>query len=88
MRPGTQDSASPRTLHVGHQGIVKCRERAKYSVWWLGLSTQLEQMIKACQKCIEQSKDHAEPLKPIAFPTGPWQRIGADCFSLRIQFIC
>ena len=70
-------------IHVGHQGIVKCRERAKSSVWWLGLSAQLEQMIKACQKCIEQSKDHAEPLKPIAFPTRPWQRIGADLFQLK-----
>ena len=69
-------------IHGWHQGIVKCRERAKSSVWWLGLSTQFENMVKLCQKCIEQLKDHAEMLKPIEFPTRPRQRIGADLFQL------
>jgi hypothetical protein len=33
-------------VHDGHQGIVKCRERARSSVWWLGLSSQLEDVVK------------------------------------------
>ena len=80
--PKTMHGEILEKLHGGHFGIAKCRERAKTSVWWLGLSTELENMVKSCQKCIEQSKDHAEPLKPIEFPSRPWQRIGADLFYL------
>ena len=25
-------------LHTGHQGITKCREQAKQSIWWPSLS--------------------------------------------------
>lgn len=28
-------------LHDGHQGVVKCKERARQSVWWPGLSQQV-----------------------------------------------
>ena len=35
-------------LHEGHLGITKCRMRAKQSVWWPGLSVQLEHMVKMC----------------------------------------
>ena len=41
-------------LHEGHLGITKCHKRAKRSVWWLGLSKQLEDMIQNCHVCIKQ----------------------------------
>ena len=37
-------------LHSGHQGITKCRERARQSVWWPGLSSQLEELVRDCQE--------------------------------------
>lgn len=69
-------------LHQGHQGIVKCRELAKSSVWWNGLSTQLENLIKSCQKCIEGSQNVREPLIPSKFPDRPWQKVATDLFEL------
>ena len=38
-------------IHAGHQGIVKCRERAKNSVWWPGLSKQLKDIMRKCTIC-------------------------------------
>ena len=38
-------------LYEGHLGITKCRLRAKKAVWWPGLSSQLEKMVKTCPNC-------------------------------------
>ena len=40
-------------IHTGHQGIVKCRERARQSVWWPGMSGELEELVKNCPECTE-----------------------------------
>ena len=58
-------------LHKGHLGITKCRERAKRSVWWPGLSRQLEDMIQNCSVCIKERSNKAEPLIPSVLPDRP-----------------
>ena len=39
------------TIHQGHQGISKCCERAKQSVWWPGLNKKLGDLINNCRVC-------------------------------------
>ena len=62
-------------LHEGHQGIAKVRERARQSVWWPGLSSQMEQMVKTCQTCCKF------PLIPSTLLSLPWQKVAINIFE-------
>ncbi|UYV64962.1 K02A2.6-like, partial [Cordylochernes scorpioides] len=57
-------------LHQGHFGINKCRSRAKESVWWLGISQEIERMVSSCTKCLKERKPKHEPLIPQNFRSG------------------
>ena len=72
-------------IHEAHQGIVKCRERAKASVWWPGLSKQLEEVVNKCPTCIKERVNAAEPEIPSDLPDRPWQKVAADLFELKGQ---
>ena len=58
-------------IHAGHQGIVKCRERAKNSVWWPGLSKQLEDIMRTNAICVQELSNHAKPLITTPLPDCP-----------------
>ena len=45
-------------LHEGHQGVTRCRERTKTSVWWPGLSKQLEDLVTNCTTCARERPNH------------------------------
>ena len=68
-------------LHAGHHGISKSREKAKVSVWWPGLSTQLENLVNNCSICCKFQNQPAEPLIPSRLPTLPWQKVATDLFK-------
>ena len=69
-----------KKLHEGHQGITKCRLRAKQSMWWPGLNKQLERLVNDCSICCKERVQHAEPLMPTRFPDLPWQKVASDLF--------
>lgn len=65
--------------HEGHQGIVKCKQRLREKVWWLGIDKQVEISVKRCQACqLMSPQNKPEPLLPTKLPEGPWQHIGID----------
>ena len=71
-------------LHESHQGLTKCRDNAHRSVWWPGLSQDLKKMIESCSTCAEnRPANRPEPLKPTPLPDRPWQKIGADLFTVQ-----
>ena len=68
-------------IHQGHLGISKCRERAKQSVWWPGLSNQIQYMVQSCRTCANHQVNRPEPLSPTLFPERPWQTLAIDFFK-------
>ena len=70
-------------IHQGHQGIVKCRLRARTSVWWSGISKQINEMIQNCKTCCQNFQIQSEPMIPTTLPQRPWEKIGTDLFELK-----
>ena len=66
-------------IHCRHKGIHKCCERARDSVWWPGLSTQLEQMANRCPECHRAWIQRRLILSKL--PDLPWEKVGMDLFE-------
>ena len=49
-------------IHGAHQGITQCKLRARESVWWLAINSDIENEVKACDVCAKLQNDHAEPM--------------------------
>ena len=59
-------------IHEGHQGITKCRERARQSAWW---SKMLEQLVRNCTECCKVQKQRHQPLILSPLPEVPWRQV-------------
>jgi transposase InsO family protein len=71
-------------IHQGHQGIVKCRERAKISVWWPRIGKDIQHIVSTCRLCLEkQPTQRKEPLLPSTTPERPFQRVGIDILEFK-----
>ena len=70
-----------KRLHAGHQGVEKCKLRAKISVFWDGINKDIEEVIQRCDVCqTHQRSTPKETLMPHELPTRPWQVLGTDLF--------
>ena len=70
-------------VHQGHQGIQRCRLRITSSVWWPGVSKQVEEFVKRCPTCMHLSPPAREPMIPSPLPTYPWEKVATDLFELQ-----
>ena len=68
-------------VHEGHLGITKCRECARQSIWWPGMSRRLAETVKCCPKCYKMQTQRAQPMIASALPDFPWQKVGTDLFQ-------
>lgn len=81
--PASMQQTTLSKIHQGHQGIERCRQRARTSVWWPGISNQIQKFVQSCQHCAAESSSRKEPLMPTPLPEYPWQKIATDLFTLK-----
>ena len=71
-----------KLIHAGHQGIEKCKRRARDCCYWPNMNQQIESVVKKCTVCARSAPaKSAETLKPHPVLTQPWQKIGTDLFQ-------
>ena len=77
-------------LHGAHTGIQSCLRRARETVYWPGMNSDLTDDISKCDICSSyQSSQAKEPLICHEIADRPWQKIGADVFMLDgTDFLC
>ena len=49
-------------LHTDHHGLVKCKERARTSVWWPEIMRNIESFVRRCRVCCQFQRPRFEPL--------------------------
>ena len=70
------------TLHSAHQGTTSMNSRAQASVFWPGITSQLQQIRRDCLPCEEISPSQPNPPPtPIIDPVYPFQQVCSDYFK-------
>jgi hypothetical protein len=83
MIPRSMQPAILEAIHAGHQGRDKCRMRAKSSVFWNGITNDIEQLVAACSICQKYARSQTkEPLLPKDVPPRPWHTLASDFFQM------
>ena len=69
-------------IHQGHQGIQRCCLRVKNSVWWPGVTKDIEALVKSCPECQKLATLPRQPMIKSPLPSYPWEKVASDLFEL------
>ena len=79
-----QCQAILKQIHEAHLGLNKCKLRAKETVYWPRLNTELEDLVLNCELCLKYStaKCKLEPSLALGqvVPLCPWTKLVTDIF--------
>ena len=72
-----------RKLHTSHLGISKSVLLAKEVMFWPGMVTEIQTMIKACDICRINSPMNYEKMLSTDTPVHPWHTVGTDIMEFQ-----
>ena len=70
-------------VHSSHLGIQSCLRRARESMYWPAMSSQITDFVARCEICqaFPNKAQQKEPLIPVEAPQRPWQQVSCDIFQ-------
>ena len=72
-----------RDFHASHAGVEGCLRRARESVYWPGMNSELRHWISTCEPCRQFEISHGkETLMCHEVPQWPWEKVAVDLFTL------
>ena len=70
-------------LHAAHQGIERTRRRARQTVYWPGIDSDILNMVQSCAPCQEKRPSlPQEPMMSDPTPTRVFEDVSADLFQV------
>lgn len=70
-------------LHVAHQGITSCQNKAKGTIYWPKMMEDIKSFVESCSVCQKHQRANSrQPLMPYEVPSYPWQEVGLDFMYL------
>ena len=69
--------------HASHIGVEGCIRRARETMYWPRISTEMKEYIAKCDICMShRAMPGKEPIMQHEFAARPWAKIGADLCEL------
>ena len=71
-------------IHESHLGMVKCKSRARDTLFWPGMGADIDEYVAKCTICAQAQRSNIkEPLKPTEIPERPWYKIAVDLCEIK-----
>ncbi|XP_061519181.1 uncharacterized protein K02A2.6-like [Anopheles gambiae] len=78
--PSSQRYKCLQQLHLGHPGIERMKALARSYVYWPGLDSEIESLVKSCRQCAMAAKSPVSSL-PIC-----WMKANAPCQRVHVDY--
>lgn len=83
VNPSSLRSEIKMRIHSSHIGIEGCLRRARETVYWPNMNSELKEYIGNCTTCSTyQNRQQKETLIPHEIPDRPWAKVGCDLFTI------
>lgn len=76
--PASLQTEVLQALHEGHPGAAAMKATARQCVWWLGIDSAIESMVRRCSSCCAVKTQPRSEWLPWPAETEPWSRVHID----------